>query len=352
MAAEKAGLPQPSSFALQPFTSMDSYRDILTTLEQSKRVLVTTHVRPDGDALGSAAALVLALRAKGVAAKVLLLSHLPTKYAFVFRDPGIEWIDAEKCFPPDFSLDAYDTLLVVDTGTWSQLPGLRPYVEAFKGTKLVVDHHQTQEDWADHKLVIKEAAAAGEIVAELIEQWDVPFTKEIATAIFVAIVSDTCWFQYSSTRPFTLRLGAELIEAGVDTDRLYQLLYQNERAERVTLQTRAMQSMELLAENRLSVMRVSKADFVESRAGVNDTENLINIPLQIRTVEASVLLVEPPEGGPIRISFRSKGSVDCANFAEQFQGGGHKRAAGAKLNTTLQAAHDQIVTALLTQLQG
>ena len=329
----------------------DAYRQILAALSASRDVLVTTHVRPDGDALGSAAAMVLALRAKGIAAKVLLLSHLPKKYSFVFHDLGIEWIDVEDGYPSDFSLEAYDTLLVVDTGTWSQLPGLKPYVEAFKGTKLVVDHHQTQEDWADHKLVIKDAAAAGEIVAELIEQWEITFTKEIATAIFVAIVSDTGWFQFSSTRPFTLRLGAELIEAGVDTDRLYQLLYQNERAERVTLQTRAMQSMELLADNRLSVMRISKADFSETHAGVNDTENLINIPLQIRTVEASVLLVDPPEGGPIRISFRSKGSIDCAKFAEQFQGGGHKRAAGAKLNTTLTDAHDRIISALLSTLQ-
>ncbi len=330
---------------------MDNYQKILTTLSASRNVLVTTHVRPDGDALGSAAAMVLALRAKGIESKVLLLSHLPKKYSFVFLELGIEWIDVEDGYPPGFSLDAYDTLLVVDTGTWSQLPGLKTYVELFKGGKLVVDHHQTQEDWADQKLVIKEAAAAGEIVAELIEQWEITFTKEIATAIFVAIVSDTGWFQFSSTRPFTLRLGAELIEAGVDTDRLYQLLYQNERAERVALQTRAMQSMEFLAGHRLSVMRISKADFLETHAGVNDTENLINIPLQIRTVEASVLLVEPPEGGPIRISFRSKGGVDCAKFAEQFQGGGHKRAAGAKLNTSLQSAHDQIIQAMLRMLQ-
>jgi len=329
----------------------DAYAQILATLSASKNVLVTTHVRPDGDALGSAAAMVLAMRAKQIPASVLLLSHLPTKYSFVFTELGIEWIDVEEGYPESFSLDACDTLLVVDTGTWSQLPGLRPYAEAFKGKKLVVDHHQTQEDWADHKLVIKEAAAAGEIVAELIEQWDVPFTPAIATALYTAIVSDTGWFQFSSTRPFTLRLGAQLLEAGVDADRLYQLLYQNERAERVAIQTRAMQSMELLAGNRLAVMQIAKQDFSETRAGVPDTENLINVPLQIRSVEASVLLVDPPEGGPIRISFRSKGGLDCAKFAEQFQGGGHKRAAGAKLEGDLRVAHGTIVTALLKALE-
>ena len=93
---------------------MDQYRDILSTLASSKRVLVTTHVRPDGDALGSTAAMVLALRHKGIDAKVLLLSHLPTKYSFIYADLGIEWIDVEKGFPADFSLQPYDALLVVD----------------------------------------------------------------------------------------------------------------------------------------------------------------------------------------------------------------------------------------------
>ncbi len=325
---------------------MDHYQAILGSLAAAKRVLVTTHVRPDGDALGSAAAMVLALRQKGIQARVLLLSHLPTKYAFVFKDLGIDWIDVEQGFPADFSLDVYDTLLVVDTGTWSQLPGLKGYVDTFKGVKLVVDHHQTQENWADQKLVITTAAAAGEIVAELIEQWEVPIDKSIATALFVAIVSDTGWFQFSSTRPFTLRLGAQLIEAGVDTDGLYQRLYQNERAERIALQTRAMESMQLLANNRLAVMQIAKSDFAETNAAVPDTENLINVPLAIRTVEASVLLVDPPEGGPIRISFRSKGGLDCAQFAEQFQGGGHKRAAGAKLSGELRAVRDIIIARL------
>src|SRR5204863_1792458 len=127
--------------------------------------------------------------------------------------------------------------------------------------KLVVDHHLTQQDWADVKLVVPEAAAAGEIAADLLDAWPVPFDAGIASALFLAIASDTGWFQFSNTRPHTLRLAATLMEAGVDTDSLYQHLYQNERAERVLLQTRAMQSLQLLAERRLAVMTISKQDF-------------------------------------------------------------------------------------------
>ncbi|HWE95434.1 MAG TPA: bifunctional oligoribonuclease/PAP phosphatase NrnA [Tepidisphaeraceae bacterium] len=325
----------------------DPYQQILDSLSRAKRVLVTTHVRPDGDALGTSAALVLGMRQRGIAAEVLLLSHLPSKYAFIFNDNGITHHDAEKGWPPSLALENFDTLLVADTGTWSQLPGLRERLEKWQGTKLVVDHHLTQEDWADAKLVVTEAAAAGEIAAELLDQWQVKIDKPMASALFVAIASDTGWFQFSNTRPYTLRLAARLMEAGVNTDELYQLIYQNERAERVALQTRAQQSLELLLDGRLAVMRVCKDDFDRTRANMPDTENLINVPLQIRSVEVSVLLTEPRDFGPVRVSLRSKGHVDVARFAEQFGGGGHARASGLRLEMSLQDARQAVVDAMI-----
>src|SRR4051812_12630591 len=103
----------------------DPYQQILSQLAACKRVLVTTHVRPDGDALGSVAAMILGLRKKGIHAEALLLSHLPTKYSFIFNDHGVPFHDAEKGWPAGLDLDSFDCLLVIDTGTWSQLPGLK-----------------------------------------------------------------------------------------------------------------------------------------------------------------------------------------------------------------------------------
>jgi phosphoesterase RecJ-like protein len=326
---------------------MDSYQNIISHLENAKRVLVTTHVRPDGDALGSTAAMVLGLRCKGIDAHVLLLSHLPGKYAFIYQDLKVSHTDVEKGWPVDFSLDAFDTVLVIDTGTWSQLPGLKDRLAAFKGPKLVVDHHLTQEDWADAKLVVTGAAAAGEIVAELLARWNVQLTTPMARALFLAIVADTGWFQYSNTRPETMRLGAKLMEAGVSTDQLYQLLYQSERPERISLQAHAQQSLELLADNRLAVMQVSRQDFLQTHGSSGDTEALINIPLQILAVQVSMLFVEPMESGPIRVSLRSKGQVDVAKFAQTFGGGGHARAAGLKVNGTLDEVRKQVVDAMV-----
>src|SRR5437588_1083157 len=202
----------------------DAYQRIIDTLSRAQRVLVTTHVRPDGDALGTTAAMALAMRKAGIESEVLLLSHLPTKYAFIFADTGIVHHDAEKGWPDALDLSRFDCFLVVDTGTWSQLPGLQERISNWKVPKLVVDHHLTQEDWADAKLVVSEAAAAGEIAAELMDLWGIALDGPIASSLFLAIASDTGWFQFSNTRPYTLRLAARLIEHGVDTDHLYQLL--------------------------------------------------------------------------------------------------------------------------------
>ena len=330
----------------------DSYQQIIEILTRSKRVLVTTHVRPDGDALGSSAALVLGMKQKGIDPDVLLLSHLPRKYSFIYDEAGVRHIDVEAGFPADFSLDGYDAIVVVDTGTWSQLPGLRERVEKFSKPKMVIDHHLTQQDWADVKLVDTSAGACAEIVAELLERWGVRLDSRMATALFVGIVADTGWFMFSNTRPVTLRLAARLMETGVDTDRVYQLLYQNERAERIALHTRGLAGMELLDNGRIAVMKIRKSDFADVKAHINDTENLINVPLQIRTVEVSVLISEPLDSGPVRVSLRSKGQVDVARFAEQFGGGGHARAAGLKFETSLDEAHDKVVSALLAQTQS
>jgi phosphoesterase RecJ-like protein len=227
---------------------------------------------------------------------------------------------------------------------------LQERIAGWTGTKIVIDHHLTQEDWSDLRLVDTSAAAAGEVVYDVLRRWNVSIDRGIADALYLAIITDTGWFQFSNTHPRTLRLGADLMEVGVHTDLMYQALYQNERAARVRLQTRAMQSLELLAEERLAVMTLTKADFAQTGAALPDTENLINTPLQIAQVEVSILFTDPPSDGPIRVSLRSKGQVDVARFAEEFGGGGHARAAGLKLNMALEEARQKIVAAMLSRM--
>jgi phosphoesterase RecJ-like protein len=168
----------------------------------------------------------------------------------------------------------------------------------------------------------------------LLQRWGLRITPQIAQALFVAIASDTGWFQFSNTTPRTMRLVADLMERGVDTDRLYQLLYQNERVARLRTQQRAMQSLQLHADDRLAIMTLTVDDLRAAGASVNDTENLVNVPLMVRTVEVSVLITEDPAGGPTRVSLRSKGGINCAEYTARHAGGGHARAAGAKFTQT------------------
>lgn len=325
---------------------------MIDQLSRCRRVLLTTHVRPDGDALGTAAAMQMGLAQRNIASEVLLLSQLPHKYGFIFTDYTIPFQVVEQGWPARLNLDDFDALLVVDTGTWSQLPGLKERILAWSRPKLVLDHHQTQENWASHKLVDPKAAAAGEIAAQLLKRWGITIDSPIATALYLAIVSDTGWFHFSNTQPRTLRVAADLVEAGVDTDRLYQRMYYSERAERIRLHTRALQSLELLAEGRLAVMRLTAQDFEQTGASVGDTENVINQPLAIETVEVSILLVRSPSDPVTRISFRSKGGIDVAQFAERFGGGGHVRAAGCKIDAPMEHAYQQLTQAMVQALQS
>jgi phosphoesterase RecJ-like protein len=328
----------------------DPYRALISVLSIETRVLVSTHVKPDGDALGTAVAVILGMRKKGIESRLLLFDPPPVKYLFLLMDNKIDWFSIAKIWPPDANLQNFDAFLCVDTGTWSQLPGLKEKFAGWKVPKLVLDHHLTQEDWADVKLVVTQAAAAGEIAAELFKQWKVPIDEAMATALYLAIATDTGWFQFSNTRPATLRLAAELLELGVDADHLYQVANQNERAQRLGLMARALNSLELLADGKLAVMSLTKEDFAQSGADGGDTENLINIPMQVGSVQASVLISEEPVGNKLRVSLRSKGGVDVAAFAQNYKGGGHARAAGLKLDMDVASGRKLLGEALVGAL--
>lgn len=322
---------------------------MIEILAGSKRVVLTTHARPDGDALGTTAALVGALTKNFIEAEVLLLTPIPDKYRFIYEEAGVKWhlIGAEGV-DPGALLASADALLVCDTGTWSQLEGLREAIEGYEGPKLVLDHHVTQEDWADLKYIDTTAGAAAELAMLVVEQWQVPIDQKMAQAFFVALATDTGWFGFSNTTPRTLRMAAACLEAGADVDRIYQRLTQNERPHRMRLQARAHGSLELLADDRLAVMTLSKKDFSETGTQLPATEELVNWPMAIATVEVSVLLAEDPDSPSPRCkaSFRSKGHLDVAAVAATFGGGGHLRAAGARVDLPLEQAKSRLVQAV------
>ncbi len=338
----------------------DSYTSNLTLAEAAqriagaKRVLLTTHAKPDGDAFGSVLALAQAL---------LKLNHEVTA---VVAPPVAEFftkVRGQTCvqvIERNWRAPEVDLVIVLDTGAWSQLGELRAALEPRCENMLIIDHHLAGDVPAAWRYIDAQAAACCEIVAQFITQLqgarDLLAEAVISEALYLGIASDTGWFRFSNTRPATLELAARLLAHGVDHAELYALSEQSERPEKLQLLIRALDSLELLAEGRAAVMQLRQRDFVETGARTEETDRFVDVPQMVAGVQVVALLCEPAEGaGPIRVSLRSKptpGAVNVSNLASRFGGGGHARAAGAKLGVPLSEATAAVKQAIEAELAG
>jgi phosphoesterase RecJ-like protein len=241
-----------------------------------------------------------------------------------------------------------DLVVVVDTGAWSQLEPMRPYLQARHDKTIVIDHHLRGDEVGRWQWIDTTAAAACEIIADLVELLPVEPDALIHDALFVGIASDTGWFRFSNTSPRTHELAARLQRAGVDHAMLYQQVEQGERPEKLALLIRALDSLKLLNGGTAAVMCLRISDFDETGARPEETERFVDIPQIVRDVDVVALITEQQEG-PVRVSFRSKpgdDAIDVSALAGQFGGGGHARASGAKIDGSLETVQRQVIQAI------
>lgn len=330
--------------------TLDQAADLLK--QTAGPITVITHAKPDGDAAGTLVALVTALNAIGQPTRGILCPPVTDSLDFLAQSDNIEVADEPTQFPADT-----EQLVIVDTGAYSQLGPLSDVVRPLLDRTLILDHHLSGGVQAKHKYIDATAAAAAEIIAALIDKLvdkatlDQDAQQTINDALFTGIASDTGWFRFSNVTPATHRLAADLIAAGVDHTGLYARLEQAERPEKLKLLIRAVDSLELLADDRAAVMTLDASDFAKTGARTEETERLIDIPQQVGSVQVIALISEAQtERGPqTRVSFRSKplpGAVNVAELAATFGGGGHARAAGAKIDEPIAQARPRIVAAL------
>ncbi|MHC4265550.1 MAG: DHH family phosphoesterase [Planctomycetota bacterium] len=320
-------------------------------IEKSDDVLVATHIRPDGDACGCMIAMAKAIEALGKKVRLLTLSPIPRWYEFLFEEkvPLLgEDVTLEQLMDGQF--DDFDLIILLDVNSDNQLPGFCEYLKKKEKKVVAIDHHITGDDHGDVELLDTSAAATGLIVYELFRYAKWPITDKIAKSLFVATATDTGWFQFNNTDSRVHRVCADLIDAGVDVTEVYHQLYQNYSTERFNLMLRLLNSLELHCDGRLAIQHLTQADFDESGASYSDTENLIDECRKIGSVEAATLLVETSDG-KVRCSLRSLGSVDVLKVASAFGGGGHKMAAGAHLEMTLEQAKEAVKAEIQKQLQ-
>jgi phosphoesterase RecJ-like protein len=309
-------------------------------VRRHERFVLTTHVRPDGDGLGSMLALADVLQGLGKHARLVIASTFPPRYAFLdpagrierFATPG------DPAIPPDAAV-------VLDTGTWNQLGDFGPYLRALPGPRVVIDHHLTQDDLGALRLVDATAEATGRLVFEAIAALGAPLTPTAASALFVALAMDTGWFRHSNTTPATFLLASRLTEAGARPTLLYDLLFEQSSVGRLKLTGLVLDRLNVVADGRVAYSEIHRGDYAQTGAAPQDSEDLVNFTRGIAGVEVGVLFMEQPRGG-VKVSLRSRERVDVARIAEQFGGGGHRLASGAIVSTPLDEARARVLEAI------
>ena len=313
-----------------------------SALREHHRFAVLSHIRPDGDALGSQLALTLSLQLLGKEVMVWNEDGLLEKYDFL---PGGAGLTQPPPEPQDF-----DVAIALDTATQSRL-GLAGKAVRHAKTWINIDHHQSNPGYGDLVYIDQNSPATGQILFELIQNQQLPIDPAIAENLFVAISTDTGSFQYPNTTARTFEIGADLVRGGVDVGRVSQLLYENYPRRRTELLRELLGTMRFEARGQIASFSLSLD--VARKLGVRpeDNEGLIDHLRAIRGVIAAVFFEELADG-KVRVSMRSKNEdIDVSAICQKFGGGGHKLAAGARVRGTLAEVESRILEAICHEVK-
>lgn len=307
-----------------------------------QRFLLVSHVRPDCDALGSELGMAGVLEALGKRATIVNGQATPPNLAFI--DPGKKIRTIGVDIEADELADI-EVIMVLDTSAWQQLGPMADVIRASQAKKLILDHHQSEDDLGAELFKDVTAEATGRLVYDAAEQLGVRLSAEMARPLYAAVATDTGWFRFGSTSAGTMRCGAGLIEAGAKPPEIYNALYEQMTLARLKLIGRTLSATVSELDGRLVHTRILREDFEATGALPSDTEDVINMTLQVAGTAAAVIIVEQKDGA-FKVSFRSRCAVDCSKLAEQFDGGGHKAAAGATVRGTFAEAQTRVLDAV------
>ena len=312
----------------------EKFEQIGQALRENQRFAVLSHVRPDGDALGSQLALGLSLKQLGKDVRIWNEDGMLEKYSFL---PSANLLTKPPADPEDV-----DVAIALDTAIQNRLGTALPAVRSAK-VWINIDHHPSNPGYGDLVQIDPKAPATGEILFELIKSEKLPIDAAIAENLYVAISTDTGSFQYPNTTARTLEIAAELIRAGVDVGRVSQLTYENYPRRRVELLRDLLGTMRFDANDRVASFSLSLATAKKLGVLPEDNEGLIDHLRAIRGVIVAVFFEELPDG-KVRVSMRSKNEkVNVCAICEKFGGGGHVLAAGARVRGTLAEVEKKVL---------
>ncbi len=317
----------------------NKYKSATERLLDCQKILVVSHVNPEGDAIGSSLGLALALRAAGKDVTSHLADGIPKLFQFL---PGADKIVTE--LDPD---EPFDATFAVDCG---QKNRLGDPVMALKdpGTLINIDHHATNDRFGDINVVEADKSSAGEMVYDFLKASSIEITKDAAINLYVAIHTDTGSFHYSSSRPSSFIAAGELVALGADPWEVATRVYENHPVEKFKLLGRVLNTLEVFEEGpyKVATVNVSLEMFEETGASSDLSDGFVNYARSVEGVEVGILFRETGDG-TYKLSMRGLGGVDVAALAQKFGGGGHRNAAGAAIDGTL----DEVKTIVLSALR-
>jgi phosphoesterase RecJ-like protein len=319
-----------------------NWDEFASVIEQHQNILLTSHIRPDCDALGSELGMAGVLDKLGKSVRIVNGDVTPENLAFIDPEKRLAALGVDVQID---DLGDIDLLMVLDTSAWAQLGPMADVVRATRAKKIIVDHHLGEDDLGAELFKDPTAEATGRLVVDAAERLGVPLTLEIATPLFAAIATDTGWYRYGNLTGNSYRIAGKLVDAGVQPAALYTKLYEQDTVERVRLRGVILSRTQVELDGRLAHTYVRVSDFEQTGAKPSDTEDVINLTLGIADTEAAVILVEQLSGG-FKLSFRSRCELDCSDVAQEFSGGGHKAAAGAFINETFEQAQRRVLDAV------
>ncbi len=311
-------------------TTDDSLPRIVETIHANARFVVSSHARPDGDAIGSEMAMAYALGALGKQVRVVNRDPPPPALAGF---PGVDRIEIVDTVTGEF-----DVAIVMECGELSRtgVAGLD------RGLVVNIDHHPGNSGYGAITWFNPSAAACAELVFDLVAALGVPLSVEIAEHVYVAILTDTGGFHYSGISPRTFEICRQTLEAGVDPVAVARAVFDSSSLGRLRLLGSVLNAMELAGGDRIAVLRLDPVVLAGVGATLDDADGLINLPLTVKTIQASVFLKFVADG-EYRVSLRSKGAVDVGAVARRFGGGGHTNAAGCTLYGVLSSVSASII---------
>ena len=312
---------------------------VVELIEKKNEFAITTHIKPDGDGVGSSLGLCWLLRSLGKRAEVIVHGDVPQAYRSL---PGADEIRNIR------SIDGkYDAVFVIECSDLE-----RPGIKGLENELTVnIDHHATSAHYGTINWIDSTASAVGEMIYNLCKAIGGRITKEIAECVYMALVTDTGSFHFSNTSDRTLKVASELVKAGARPSDISEAIYNNYPWSRIELMRQVLGTVKRDSTGRVAAMRQTLAMKESAEAVDGDNNGFVNVPMAARDILAVVYMREVGEQ-KYRVSLRSKNGIDVAKVAEAYGGGGHKNAAGLSIEGDWDTKEQELVNALLAAIEA